>query len=110
VIFLSASFEKPKRYTVSAEINPRDPRDKAQSPGTALSQIYAIRQSMIPTKLHIKPASVISQYLDTAGFNFSRVMALPFEIVYTIFKLYSTMDGQPASISITQVKRFRVPR
>ncbi|HAY39569.1 MAG TPA: hypothetical protein DCY53_09650 [Desulfobacteraceae bacterium] len=67
--------------------------DKAQRPGTALSQIYAIWQSMIPTTLHIKPASAISQYLDTAGFNFSRFI----ELFFIIFHL--NMEGHPASIS-----------
>ncbi len=92
-MFLSAIFENPKRYAVRAEIRPRDPMDKAQRSGTAFSQINAIRQSMIPTTLHIKPASAISKYLDTAGLNFSRFIASFFMVFYL------NTDGQPASIS-----------
>jgi hypothetical protein len=39
----------------------------------------ARRQSIIPTILHISPAGAMSQYLDTAGFNFSAKWLSPFK-------------------------------
>ena len=70
-MFFRAIFEKGYLWAASAKTRPKDPRGRARLRGTALSQMYDRRQSRMPTTVHIKPARTISQYLETAGFNFS---------------------------------------